>query len=238
MSTTTGAPGAADAVLDNPVWSSLTGTHRELAQGGARARRFPADVSPFAGLSDETDPEAWRDLSALVPPGCSVSVPVFHAAPPDPWVVLASFPGVQMIAGPALDAVADPRSRVLTQADSVAMVDLASRTRPGPFERSTVVMGTYLGHIRDGQLVAMAGERLQPAGWVEVSAVCTDPGARREGRASALLRAVSRGILDSGRQPFLNVLATNTAAIRLYEALGFTARRQFTMYRLRSPQIL
>jgi hypothetical protein len=35
-------------------------------------------------------------------------------------------------------------------------------------------MGRYLGIRRDGMLVAMAGERLHPPGWTEISAVCTD----------------------------------------------------------------
>lgn len=226
-----------DTALDNPVWGSLTGVHRHLALGGARARRFHADVSPFAGLSDDRDPEAWAELAALVGPGRTVTVPLYGAdSPPDSWEMLSQTSGLQMVAGPALDAAIDPAARVLSRADSAAMVDLARRTRPGPFERDTVTMGTYLGHVRDGRLVAMAGERLQPPGWAEVSAVCTDPAARGEGHASTLLRAVSRGILDSGRRPFLHVAAANDGAIRLYEALGFTARRRFTLCQVRSPQ--
>jgi hypothetical protein len=33
--------------------------------------------------------------------------------------------------------------------------------------------GTFLGVGRHGVLVAMAGERLHPVGWTELSAVCT-----------------------------------------------------------------
>ena len=36
--------------LDNPFWSSLTTRHAHFAQGGKLARRYPAAISPLAGL--------------------------------------------------------------------------------------------------------------------------------------------------------------------------------------------
>jgi hypothetical protein len=39
------------------------------------------------------------------------------------------------------------------------MLELARRTKPGPFLPRTVELGTYLGLRRGGALVAMAGER-------------------------------------------------------------------------------
>ena len=40
--------------LDNPFWSSLTTGHAHFALGGALARRYPADISPIAGLADRS----------------------------------------------------------------------------------------------------------------------------------------------------------------------------------------
>ena len=71
----------------------------------------------------------------------------------------------------------------------------------------------------------MAGERLQAAGWTEISAVCTDAAYRRQGLATRLVRAVTAGIRDPGETPFLHTGAANTTAIRLYKELGFTFRR-------------
>ena len=34
------------------------------------------------------------------------------------------------------------------------MLDLVERTRPGPFRRHTIDLGTYLGIRRDGKLIA------------------------------------------------------------------------------------
>ena len=36
--------------LDNPFWSCLTTRHAHISRGGALARRYPADISPLAGL--------------------------------------------------------------------------------------------------------------------------------------------------------------------------------------------
>ena len=46
-------------------------------------------------------------------------------------------------------------------ADAAEMLDLVARTDPGPFRKRAVELGRYLGIRRDGQLVAMAGERLR-----------------------------------------------------------------------------
>jgi predicted GNAT family acetyltransferase len=106
------------------------------------------------------------------------------------------------------------------------MLDLVARTQPGPFLQRTVELGTYLGVRRDGALVAMAGERLHPPGFTEVSAVCTDPDHRGQGYAARLVQAVVAGIKERGDIPFLHATATNTNAIRLYEALGFRLHRR------------
>ena len=44
---------------------------------------------------------------------------------------------------------------------------------------------------RDGNLIAMAGERLHPPGWTEISAVCTDADYRGQGLATRLVHAVA-----------------------------------------------
>jgi predicted GNAT family acetyltransferase len=99
-------------------------------------------------------------------------------------------------------------------------------------------MGTYLGIRRDGALVAMAGERLHPPGWTEISAVCTDPAFRGEGLATRLMHAVAYGIRERGETPFLHAAAGNTGAIRLYESLGFRLRRRTAFAAARAPERL
>jgi predicted GNAT family acetyltransferase len=112
---------------------------------------------------------------------------------------------------------------------------LVERTRPGPLLPWTIELGTYLGIRRDGALVAMAGERLRPVGWTEISAVCTDPSYRGQGLATTLVLALVAGIRARGEHAFMHAAATNTVAIRLYESLGFEIRTRPTFMAVRVP---
>jgi ribosomal protein S18 acetylase RimI-like enzyme len=222
--------------LDNPVLASLTGPHARLALTRGRAARYPAGVSPFCALPGEPDAADWADAAELVRPGEAVLFPALHATPPAGWEVLGLGPGVQLVAT-ALDVAPDEEAVPLGPADVPDMLSLTGRAKPGPFLPRTIEMGAYLGIRRGGQLVAMAGERLRPPGWTEISAVCTDPAWRGQGLGSRLTRAVAAGIAARGDTPFLHAIATNTTAIRLYEELGFTHRRdiQFRLLRHGEP---
>ena len=122
--------------------------------------------------------------------------------------------------------------RQLGDADAPEMLALATLTEPGPFFVKTHQLGRFVGIRQDGRLVAMAGERMQPDGFTEVSGVCTHPDHRGRGYAAALMGEVARGILARGDTPFLHAYASNQAAIALYERLGFQHRREILMTRL------
>jgi predicted GNAT family acetyltransferase len=81
----------------------------------------------------------------------------------------------------------------------------------------------------------MAGERVRPPGWTEISAVCTDAAHRGRGLATRLIRALAAGLHARGETAYLHVAAANTAAIRLYESIGFTPRRTTTFRLVRIP---
>ena len=117
------------------------------------------------------------------------------------------------------------------------MLDLVARTEPGPFRKRTIELGTYLGIRREGSLVAMAGERLHPPGWTEISAVCTDPAFRGQGLATTLVRALVADIRTRGEQALLHAAATNTSAIRLYESMGFRLRTRLLFAAIRAPAV-
>jgi ribosomal protein S18 acetylase RimI-like enzyme len=219
------------SVLDNPVWSSLTGPHARLARIAGAAGRYPADMAVFCGLSDGDDPAAWVDLARITDPGDEVVTVGVGTSPPG-WDVLVDISGVQF-EGTALRGAPDDEAIQLGPADVPEMLDLVRRTKPGPFEQRTIELGTYLGVRRGGALVAMAGERLHPTGWTEISAVCTDPAHRGQGLAARLVSAVTAGIRERGESPFLHTEATNAGAIRVYEALGFTLRRSISFRVLR-----
>ncbi|MGW1916367.1 GNAT family N-acetyltransferase [Streptomyces sp. NPDC002076] len=228
-----GAPSGTH-VLDNAVWAALSGPHAHLAERLGRAARYRDGVYAFAALADPADPAAWDDLRALVGPGTAVRVkPVDRV--PDGWRVEVGGEGVQLV-DTALRAEPAPDAVRLGPADVPEILGLIARTRPGPFLRRTVEMGTYLGIRHEGRLIAMAGERLRLPGWTEISAVCTDPDHRGRGLATRLVRAVAWGIRERGDSPFLHAAADNTPAIRLYESIGFTLRRRSRIVQVRSEE--
>ncbi|MGI8870303.1 MAG: GNAT family N-acetyltransferase [Mycobacteriales bacterium] len=200
--------------LDNPALFSLAGAHAGLAERRGRAAVYPPDVSPFAGIPAAPVARDWADLAALVGPDRRALL-VGAPQPPDGWRVLGGLPGVQLVDDGAAGA-ADPEAVRLGPADVPEMLELVAATRPGPFRERTVEMGTYLGIRRGGALIAMAGQRLQPAGWVEISAVCADPAWRGQGLASRLIRAIIADIRDRGGRPMLHTGTDNDGALRLY----------------------
>jgi ribosomal protein S18 acetylase RimI-like enzyme len=223
-------------VLDNPIWNALITDQAGLAVGKGRARRFPAAIGPLSGLQEPTA-EAYADLAALVPKG-DIAVLFLDAKPvvPEGWRLLREGTLVQMVCRevPAGVGVSDAIV-TLGPADHAEMLALATLTEPGPFREGTPTLGGFLGIRVDGQLAAMAGTRLAPKGFVEVSAVCTDPAFRGRGYAKTLVAAVALQIQSAGKVPFLEALASNAGAIRAYEQAGFVMRRQFEFAVLAPP---
>ena len=213
--------------LDNPIWHSLTGPHAEFAVGDGLALRYQPDVTPFGALPDTATPEAWDAFAEVVGPGGGAVL--FRNETydvPAGWNTPMALPTLQMVA-PSGIGVPDEAFVALGAADVDAMLALVALAKPGPFLAHTVDLGGYLGVRTDGRLLAMAGERLHLPGYAEISAVATDPDVRKQGLATRLVRAVAAGIEARGETAMLHVLASNESAIRVYEALGFTARAQF-----------
>ena len=64
----------------------------------------------------------------------------------------------------------------------------------------------------------------------EVSAVVTHPGHTGKGYAKQLIAHAVNNIFAQNKIPYLHVAATNTAAIKLYEKLGFGTRRKISFW--------
>jgi len=217
-----------DARLDNPAYAALSGAQARFAQISGRALRYPTDVAPFLALPSEPSPEDWRDAADLVPPGTRAAVARTGVDVPATWKTLREFEVVQML-GVHVNGIDEPEAISLNRADVPEMLELARQTDPGPFLNRTIELGDYLGIRRDGQLVAMGGERFHFDGWTEISAVCTAPTHRGHGMASRLVAGLIAGIQRRSERALLHVVTTNTNAIRLYQQLGFRERRQLTI---------
>jgi ribosomal protein S18 acetylase RimI-like enzyme len=221
--------------LDHPIWFALTSTHGAISQGNAIVRRYPPAIAPFAALS-ELSPECFNTLHALM--SRSEHAVLFTLEPVNAGegfkTVLAAT-GEQMIGTPAETAISAEVVRLGVD-DAPAMVGLAELTKPGPFTLRTHELGTFLGIKVDGRLVAMTGERMKPAKYTEITAVCVHPEYRGRGYAQMLLSAISRQIVARGETPFLHVFSDNAAAIALYRRQGMKTRRRIHVTVLRHAE--
>ncbi|HEY2752935.1 GNAT family N-acetyltransferase [Phenylobacterium sp.] len=224
----------AQHALDRAIWNALNSRQAGLAEGDGRALRYAPDYGLFAAIADNS-PESLASLSALLPTRGEVALVELQDPPPVPGsMVVSRAPVCQMVAERLTSAEPPPFEIVpLTEADQPQMFALARLTQPGPFFARTHQLGEFVGVKEQGRLVAMAGERMQPTGYTEVSGVCTDPEHRGRGYAGALMRVVAARILARNETPFLHAYASNIGAIGLYESLGFTRRREFAMTALR-----
>jgi predicted GNAT family acetyltransferase len=211
-------------LLDSPVWTSLKDRHGKLGQVSGKAAVYDWEVSILGGLQ-EPNVDALADLANLVQPGNAVALmgPVTDLPLGRFWEQINRVEIHQMICDD-LKAFNEQEYVELGLNDVDEMLALAAVTEPGPFSRRTIEMGTYLGIREEGRLVAMAGERLKPEGWSEVSGVCTHESGRGKGYAASLVGELLRRIHARGELSFLNVVKgspSEASALGVYERAGF-----------------
>ncbi len=221
--------------LDRPVWSALTSRQTGLSLGDARALRFDPAYALFAAAADASA-DSTAVLGALnVSPNGLGLVEAGDMPLPTGAVVRAQAACVQMVASALTAGGKTVAFEPLGESDAAEMLALATLTVPGPFFAKTHQLGDFIGVKQDGKLIAMAGERMKPDGFTEVSGVCTHPDFRGLGYAGALMRVVTQRVLERGEQAFLHVYAAHTATIALYETLGFRVRTTVTYTVLDGP---
>ncbi|MFM0643856.1 GNAT family N-acetyltransferase [Paraburkholderia bryophila] len=228
--------GSIQATLERVIWTALTTRQAHLGQGDALARRYLADVAPFAALADET-PAAYQALHALLQPHEQVAL-----LSQDELSLIDALQATRlgllhrMVATRAAEAGSDSDAALdmirLGHADTDEMLELVQKTKPGPFGKRTPEMGNYIGMRDGGRLIAMAGERMRIDGYVEISAVCVDENWRGKGLAGRLIQILRGEIERRGETPFLHVFSENRSAISLYERLGFEVCGTFVLTRV------
>lgn len=213
--------------LKNPIWEALNTQQNSLALGNEHAKRFPADISPLAGLREHSL-EAYKSLADISAP--EEQLALFLADPPlalPYWSIETHTMLMQLVYSGGLLPESLLGIQTLGKTDVPDMVALTALTKPGPFEQRTHELGTYTGIHKGNMLVAMAGERLHLPGATEISAVCTHPDFQGKGYAKLLVMAMINRILRRGDRPFLHARTDNAAAIRVYEKLGFKQQNLF-----------
>jgi GNAT superfamily N-acetyltransferase len=233
------------APLDRLVWHALATTHSHFRVGSNLAVRYPAEISPFAAVSENTT-VAFEQLAALLDPNAPDDrVHIIEEAPAaEPRFKSALPPSLQI--GPALETHQmfgppqpcpspqnRPPIRELNSANVQEMIALIAIAFPGFYKSETYKMGAYFGIRNDfGELVAMAGERLCILGCHEISGVCTHPAHTGKGYARALMLHLMQRHSNLGLKSFLHVGAKNTHALGVYQRLGFQITASPTLWPL------
>lgn len=212
-------------VLDNPAFNALISGNQNLANGSDDVKYFDIEVSPFAGLRDNSEVN-FAELRDILPH----EKPILFVSPneldiPAGWKQVGYIKGRQMVfGGDAPGLSVDHHVTPLTNRFIHQMLELTRLTNPGPFNERTIEFGHYEGILENGNLVAMAGQRLHVFDYTEVSAVCTHPDHLGKGYANHLLTSQIRRMKAAGKTPYLHVRYDNERAIKVYERLGFATR--------------
>lgn len=216
-------------LLDNIIWHTLSGPHARFAVGEGGARRYATGFSPIVGFRDADNP----DFAALVPfcaPGEHFYCGGWSGPVPEDWRLDADSTMFNMVWDgdmPTTDEA--PEAIPLGAAHTDAVLALAQLAQPGPFGPRTIELGEYFGIFENGQLIAMAGERMCAGAWREISGVATRPEHRGRGLAQRLMRKLVRRQLARGETPFLHVMSANANAHALYQRMGFRDRRELVV---------
>jgi ribosomal protein S18 acetylase RimI-like enzyme len=218
-------------ILDNPIWNALVSGNKNMAKGNDYARFFPDDIAIFGGLKNNSASDLNNLQQQIAADKTVILFTPRKIEVPATWTIIAEKDLLQMVyEGDDLFSLDNDSLISLTDKDVPAMLELTSKTNPGPFFNRTIEFGNYEGIFDGGRLVAMAGWRLQPEPYIEISAVCTDPAYVKLGYATALIRSQIKSIKSTAHIPFLHVVPENTPAIKLYQKLGFRTRKQMFLY--------
>jgi ribosomal protein S18 acetylase RimI-like enzyme len=221
-------------ILDNPAWNALITGNEAFSGGNDIAKYFPKEVSPFVATA-ELSTENFNLLYNTIPfESHFIFIAPHDIEIPEQWKTVHYLKCLQMVFEGEVPAdVSDEDLVPLTEQQVPQMLELTKLTNPGPFIERTIEFGHYRGIFDGDKLVAMAGQRLNPAPYAEISAVCTHPDYLGRGYAGKLLLNQVKRIKAASEIPFLHVKAENERAIKVYEKLGFVTRREMSFYVLR-----
>ncbi|HEY6134173.1 MAG TPA: GNAT family N-acetyltransferase [Rubrivivax sp.] len=215
--------------LDNIVWHSLVGDHAAYSAGTGSVRRYASGFPPVLAFADPERPN-FPTLAPFCAPDEALYTTGWSGPVPSGWQLVADGPMFQMVWRGALpDADAGLRALPLKAEHLRQALALVGLTKPGPFGERSFELGRYLGVFEGGRLVAMAGERFRAEPLVEISAVCSHPDFQGRGLARRLIERLVHTQRTLGQTPFLHVMQHNTAAVRLYERMGFVTRRNLAV---------
>jgi ribosomal protein S18 acetylase RimI-like enzyme len=219
-----------ESKLDNPVWYSLSESHKEYAIDYNGTKFYHPDYCPFGGAIDpESTSSATNSYSEL-----SQNFFIVGEKPtvPNSLKIIDELVCLQMIRYTAIDLQYTEEIVKLGKQHTDDLMGLVKIVYPEYFKEKTADIGSYYGIYKNNQLVAMTGERMKMDGFTEISAVITHPDHTGKGYAKQLVAYAANSILKQNSIPFLHVYVKNYGAIKLYEKLGFKTRTKMSFWNI------
>ena len=216
--------------LDNPVWYSLSETHKDISINYHNTKFYDPAYCPFGGFIETNNVVAQIDeYSKLINHFFVVGEkPLFS----EKILLRNELICQQMILEQRVEINTGENVIALDDTFGESLSSLVNEVQPGYFKKKTNLMGNYFGIIQEGKLIAVTGERMRMNDFTEISAVVTHPFYTGKGFAKQLVAHTANKIFDENKTPYLHVAETNFGAIKLYEKLGFKTRRKISFWDL------
>ena len=216
--------------LDNPVWYSVSETHKNFGIDFGTIKFYHPDYCPFGGfIALENIENSISEYSKLVS-----NFYIIGQKPnvPDSLKLNNELICLQMIIHDKIEGNIEDQIVKLEEEHLDDLLELVKIVYPEYFKKNTAELGNYYGIYKNNQLVAVTGERMQMDEYTEVSAVITHPEHTGKGYAKQLVTHTANAIFAKNKTPFLHVAESNVGAIKLYEKLGFVTRTKISVWNI------
>jgi GNAT superfamily N-acetyltransferase len=221
--------------LDNPVWHSISETHKDFGIDFGTIKFYHPDYCPFGGFMATDNME--NSISEYAKLANNFFIIGQKPIVPDNLKLNNELICLQMIIYNKIEGKIEEQIIKLQEEHIEDLLGLVKIVYPEYFKKKTASLGNYYGIYKNNQLVAVTGERMQMDDYTEVSAVITHPDHTGNGYAKQLVTHAVNAIFDKNKTPFLHVAESNVGAIKLYEKLGFQTRENISVWNIVQKQL-
>lgn len=216
--------------LDNPVWYSVSETHKDFGIDFGTIKFYHSDYCPFGGFIALDNME--QSISEYAKLTSNFFIIGQKPNVPDSLKLNNELICLQMIIHNKIEGDIEDQIVKLEEEHLDDLLGLVKIVYPEYFKKKTSSLGNYYGIYKNNQLVAVTGERMQMDEYTEVSAVITHPEHTGKGYAKQLVTHTANAIFAKNKTPFLHVAESNVGAIKLYEKLGFETRAKISVWNI------